>query len=37
MFVVQYMWVWTVYGYVLMPVRRFVPVYTYAPVFYYYF
>jgi hypothetical protein len=35
MYVTRYQWVWTYYGYVLMPVTVFVPVY-YTPVVYYY-
>ena len=32
MYVTQYEWVWTIYGYRLMPVQRFVPlVYNVAP------
>ena len=33
MYVTQYEWVWTIYGYRLMPVQRWVPV-AYAPVYY---
>jgi hypothetical protein len=36
MYVTRYQWVLTIYGYVLMPVTVFVPVY-YTPVVYYYF
>jgi hypothetical protein len=36
MYVIRYQWVWTIYGYQLLPVRVFVPVYYYTPVVYYY-
>jgi hypothetical protein len=35
MYTIRYQWVWTYYGYQLMAVRVFVPVY-YTPVVYYY-
>jgi hypothetical protein len=35
MYVTRYQWVWTYWGYQLMPVTVFVPVY-YTPVVYYY-
>jgi hypothetical protein len=35
MYVTRYQWVWAYFGYQLMPVTVFVPVY-YTPVVYYY-
>ena len=35
MYVTQYEWVWTVYGYRLVPVQRWVPVvYHFAPAYF---
>ncbi len=36
MFQIQYRWVFTPFGYQLVAFQVFVPVYTFAPVFYYY-
>lgn len=37
MTVTRYTWILTAYGYQLVPVQVFVPVYYATPVFYYYY
>jgi hypothetical protein len=35
MYVTRYQWVWTYFGYQLMPVQVWQPIFYYAPVYYY--
>lgn len=34
MYVTRYQWTWTVYGWQLQPVRVWVPIYQYTPVYF---